>query len=184
MSFSSDTGMAECLVVARKLKMNEPVAQKVDFISLSRRPRGFAPASAMATNLVRGDYVRNIEDGPYGGTRLTVGDELAGEMLSTPRGTDGEEWASVRLSDYSLAQTAYSLSRSQLKLPGNSCTYTLKVTALNTLSKLGLYHLDIIGAPPRGPYNKIAPNPTSTYPALWNHDAREETRMVCDPDSN
>ena len=26
-------------------------------------------------------------------------------------------------------------------------------------------------------------DPTATYPALWNHDARKETRLVCEPDS-
>ena len=38
MSFSSDTGMAECLVIARKLKPDETPQDRVYFTSLPRRP--------------------------------------------------------------------------------------------------------------------------------------------------
>ena len=48
---------------------------------------------------------------------------------------------------------------------------------------LGLYDLDIIGRPPQGPFTKLAPSPTATYPALWNHNAKKETGVVCLPDS-
>ncbi len=46
-----------------------------------------------------------------------------------------------------------------------------------------MVHRDITGPRPRGPFDKIAPSPTATYPSLWNHDAKNETRMVCEPDS-
>ena len=61
MSFSSDTGMAECLVIARKRGKETPSplegegwgegeapAQRATFVSLHRRPQGFAHASAIA----------------------------------------------------------------------------------------------------------------------------------------
>ena len=54
---------------------------------------------------------------------------------------------------------------------------------LGDIGKLGLVDRDINGPAPRGPFDKAAPNPTATYPALWNHEARQETRMVCLPDS-
>ena len=40
LSFSSDTGMAECLVVARRFRADEPPDDVNRFISLSRRPQG------------------------------------------------------------------------------------------------------------------------------------------------
>ncbi len=183
MSFSSDTGMAECLVIGRKLKAAEAKAQRVHFTSLTRRPQGFAHASSMAKNIIECDYVRQIEDGPYGGTPLMVGDEWAGEMLTAPCYSDGAAWGSVRLSDHSLAQTADALSRSKLWLPGRHSSLKLKATTLVSIGSLGLYHLDIIGRPPRGPFTKLRPSPTATYPAVWNHDAKRETQMVCEPDS-
>ncbi len=183
MSFSSDTGMAECLVIARKLTEGEVTERRIHFTSLNRRPQGFAHAAAIATGLNHGEPVRQIEDGPYGGTPLMVGDESTGEMLTALCSVDGETWAGVRLADYSLAQTAYALTDSRLWLPGGPLAVELKTTPLGEVGELGLYHLDIIGRLPRGPFSKAAASPTATYPALWNHNARNETRMVCAPDS-
>ena len=181
MSFSSDTGMAECLIIARK-SVPRPQAS-VQFASLRNRPRGFTYAAAIANGLARGDDVRAIGDGPYGGTQLTVGDDVAGEMLVAQQSNDGESWGSVRLQDYSLAQTAYALSQSELWLPGEPTKLELKTELLGVVGKLGMYHLDISGPPPRAPFAKTNPSPTATYPCLWNHNASKETRIVCEPDS-
>ena len=203
MSFSSDTGMAECLVVARKnppsrhshlsTRYSRPSTRHsgesrnpettARFTSLRNRPSGFAPAAAIAQNVIAANGVRSIEDGPYGGVNLTVGDDLAGEMLAAPQSDGGANWGSVRLLDYALAQTAYALTQSQLWLPGQPAPMDLAVADLGNVGKLGLVDRDITGPAPRGPFNKIAPNPTATYPALWNHDAKQETRIVCQPDS-
>ena len=183
MSFSSDTGMAECLVIARRLKQDEVPDNRTHFTSLRRRPKGFAHASALAGGLLDGSQVRSIEDGPYGGTPLAVGEEPAGETITGPRGADGESWGAVRLSDPSIAQTAYALSRGRLWLPGNPSSVALKTTLLGRAGRLGLVDRDITGTALRGPFDKVAPSPTATYPALWNHNAKNETRMVCLPDS-
>ena len=84
MSFSSDTGMADCLVIARKLKQNEVADSEVRFTSLDRRPQGFVHASSLAGRLLDGGRIRGIEDGPYGATPLMVGEELAGGTITTP----------------------------------------------------------------------------------------------------
>ena len=88
-----------------------------------------------------------------------------------------------RLSDYSLAQTAYALVQSKLWLPAKPAALELKIAPLDSVGKLGRYHLDISGPPPRAPFAKSKPSPTATYPCLWNHNARRETRIVCLPDS-
>ena len=183
MSFSSDTGMAECLVVARKLRPDESPQDRACFTSLRRRPQGFSHASSIAGRLLDGSLVRRIEDGPYGGTPLTVGEEPAGETITAPRGENGESWGAVRLADYSLAQAAYCLSQSKLWLPGSASSVHLKTATLGDVGKLGLVDRDITGPAPRGPFDKVASSPTATYPALWNHNAKKETRMVCLPDS-
>ncbi len=183
LSFSADTGLAECLIIARKLKAGETAATRGRFTSLSHRPQGFAHASEIAKSTIIAGSVRRIEDGPYGGTPLMVGNEISGEMLASPYSANGQLWGAVRLSDYSLAQTAYALAHSELWLPGNPTATELKLTPLDTIGNLGLVHRDITGPPPRGPFDKVVPSPTATYPALWNHDAGKETRMVCVPDS-
>ena len=183
MAFSSDTGMAECLVIARKLRDGESSTERVQFATFARRPLNLASANAVARNFENRESTRRIEDGPFGGTRLSIGDELVGEMLTAPCSIDGDGWAAVRILDYSLAQTAYGIQHSQLNLPGIPDSYKLPTTSLGNIAKIGLYHLDIVGTPPRGPFNKVGPSLTATYPSLWNHNAKNETRIICAPDS-
>ena len=183
LSFSSDTGLAECLVVARRLKRNEPPDKKARFTSLSRRPRGFAYASSLSARLLDGEQVRGIEDGPYGATPLMLGGEQAGDTMVAPRGSGGASWGAVRLSDFSVSQTAYAMSRSKLWLPGDPSSVEMGVALLGDMGRLGFVHRDITGPAPRGPFDKVPPSGTATYPSLWNHNAKNETRMVCAPDS-
>ena len=183
MSFSSDTGMAECLVIARRLRPDESPGDEGHFTSLRRKPKGFAHASSLAGKLVNRSQTRRLEDGPYGGTPLMVGQELAGETITAPRGADGQSWGAVRIVDYSLAQTAYALSRSTLSLPGSSKTARIQIAVLDAVGRMGMYHIDINGPLPRGPFSKMSASPTATYPCLWNHDAKKESRMVCVADS-
>ena len=180
MSFSSDTGMAECLVIARKFKPEETPQDQVYFTSLRRRPRGFAHASSLAGGLLDSGQVRRIENGPYGGTPLVVGEELAGETITAPHDADGAGWGAVRLADYSLAQTAYALSQSRLWIPGIASALELKVATLSDVGRRGWHDINIAGS--AGPFTKAPSSPTATYPALWNHYAKRETRMVCAPD--
>ena len=83
-SFSFDTGMAECLVVARKRREDEESASAAKFISLTRRPGDFLQASEIAKSILDADDVRGIEDGPYGGTPINTGLEQIGELIRTP----------------------------------------------------------------------------------------------------
>ena len=99
-SLFSDTGMAECLVIARKRKpwmttgrlrdrtfhIAEEHAQAAGLCSRQRTMQRLLTSSHCP--------VRQIEDGPYGGTPL-VGDEscLLGEMLITALTMmDGGNW--------------------------------------------------------------------------------------------
>ena len=183
LSFSSDTGMAECLVIARKRVSNESSKGRMTFGSLADRPRGFAHASVLASRVTSRSHVRQIEDGPYGGTPLMIGNDLAGEVITAPQHTRGEVLGAVRIGDYTLAQTAHALSQSQLWLPAFESPLALRTAPLEDLGTLGLYDLDITGRPPQGPFTRTQFSATATYPSLWNHDAKNEARMACAPDS-
>ena len=183
MSFSSDTGMAECLVIARRLEADEKPQNCIEFTSLTQRPHGFAYASSLALALLNGSEARSVEDGPYGGTALKIGEDEAGQTIAAPRSDGGESWGAVRVADYSLAQTAHFFSQSKLWLPGVASSLALKAAKLGEVGELGLVDRDITGPIPRGPFDKVAPSPTATYPALWNHNAKNEARLVVAPDS-
>ena len=181
LSFSADTGMAECLVIARKLKPCEQSDGPARYTSLRRRAVGFGHASALASALLVGSQIRRIEDGPYGGTSNRVGEEFAGETISATSGTHGDGWGAVRVGDYAVAQTAYALANSKLWLPGAASPIDLKMSSLNNVGTRGWYHINIAGS--SGPFDKAPPSATATYPSLWNHNAKNETSMVCAPDS-
>ena len=116
LSFSADTGLAECLVIARKLDTAEVSESRPLFSSLSHRPRGFVHASSLASKVTNSDDVRRISDGPYGGTPLVIGEESLGESVTAICHADGTQWGAVRLADFSLGQTAFALTQSQLWL--------------------------------------------------------------------
>ena len=40
-----------------------------------------------------------------------------------------------------------------------------------------------ISAAHKGPFTRSNASATATYPSLWNHNAKNETRVICDPDS-
>jgi len=183
MSFSSDTGMAECLVVARKICESETPSNTAVFTSFIHRPQGFAHSAAIAREFVKQTHIRGVDSGPFGGTLLRVGEEQNGEMLTAPYDSEGSPWAAVRLFDSSLAQSAYALSNSQLWLPRVASAFDLKVVPLKVIGARGIYDMNIAGTSSSAPFSKIPPSPTATYPALWNHSAKDETRIVCKPDS-
>ena len=179
LSFSADTDMAECLVIARKRKEGEPPNDQARFTSLHRRSQGFSHASSLAGRLLDGNQVRRIEDGPYGGTPIMIGEEFAGETITSSYSKSN--WGAVRLSDSSVAQTAHALSQSKMWLPGMVLSSELRVASLNDVGRRGWHDINIAGS--TGPFTKAPSSPTSTYPSLWSHNAKLETRMVCLPDS-
>ena len=183
LSFSADTDMAECLGIARKVQGNVPKVQRARFTSLRRRPQGFAHASAIANDVANLDTARSLEDGPYGGTRLLVGDEFAGETLDAPTGDFGSRWGAARIADAAVAQAAHSLTMAKLWLPGQAIAIDLSTTKLDQVGQRGHDSQMFISAAHKGPFSKIAFSPTATYPCLWSHSAKEETHILCAPDS-
>lgn len=180
MSFSSDTGMAECLVIARRAHKNE-MHVRDKFVSLKRRLDGSEHAHALASQLTANTQTRRIEDGPYGGTPVYLGDRAPAETMSISE-YDGS-WGAVRIADYAIAQTSFALQGSRLWLPGSSKSMALPTCVLKELGQLGKVDRDIISPAPRGPFEKHPSSPTATYPSLWNHNHQNEKRITCQPDS-
>ena len=183
MSFSSDTGMAECLIIGRKVKGKEKASLRANFVSLKRRPGGFIHAKEFTKSISDDVEVRQIEDGPYGGTPLMVGAEQMGEILNASIDTYKKGWGAVRISDASVAQTAQALSNGKLWLPGELNSLPFPMAQLKDVGRRGNDHQMFISAAHKGPFTKVAATPTATYPALWNHKAGNEKRLICDPDS-
>ena len=183
MSLSSDTGVAECMVIGRKLRKGEKPDGRARFISLRRRPRSFAEAAEVAGVIQRSSEVRHLEDGPYGGIPIFCGDDQFGEMLDAPVSDHGNGWGTARITDAAVAQTASAMSAGRLWLPAEPDSVALPIAPLRRVGQRGVDHQLLISAAHNGPFVKMPPAPTATYPSLYNHSARQERFMVCQPDS-
>ena len=82
-----------------------------------------------------------------------------------------------------MAQVAHALLEGKLWLPAEPEALELPMAQLNEVGKRGLDSQMFISAAHKGPFTKSQASPTATYPSLWNHNARNETRMICKPDS-
>lgn len=171
-AFSADTGMAEVLVVAERKEASD-VAQpagSVEYANLIRRPDSLLEASLLAKHI-------------HG----SIPDE---EISRIDASISSGGCAGVR-SISSLGTAMLGLFETgSIKFPRRKGGIALPVTPLGDLGERGAHVLDITGTPPspgkppRGPFDK-APLPRDglpTYPALWNHDAKKETRLMVEPD--
>lgn len=181
-SFSADTGLGECLVVARKTENGRLAKNRVRFTSLARRPRSLVESDAIAKSVMQMTNPRGIEDGPFGGSPLEVGATELGEVISVDVESRQDLLRAVRVSDFSVAQVAHALAQSRLCLPGIDGEWQIPMAPLNEVGSMGLVHRDITGPIPRGAFDPAPASGTSTYPALWNHNAAAESRIICRPD--
>ena len=185
-SFSADTGMAETLLICRR-SGRKPTRRGL-FVSLNRRPDSEMEASEIARKLSQvasNGGVRRLEDGPYGGQVLEIGDELLGEVIDAPLDSD-LPWSAVGISDFSLVQSARQLSRGKVWLPQMTQREVLNVQMVPTgdIARIGLAHKDIVGSGYRTAFERIKPaSNAATYPMLWNHNAALEKHLVVEPDS-
>ena len=183
MSFSSDTGIAECLVIGRRRQLGEDASRRGTFISLRRRPGSFVEAQEFSKAVLSSTTVRRLEDGPYGGVPVYSGDALAAELLNAPVDSHENGWGAARILDASVAQIAHSLSHGKLWLPAEPDARELPMAQLKQVGQRGLDSQLLVSAAHKGPFAKLPPSPTATYPSLWSHNARNEMRMACAPDS-
>jgi hypothetical protein len=200
MSFSADTGMGECLLVARKAQIGslvgkeiKPASDRATFVVLNERPASQllgATAARQISLLIETGNLRRIEDGPVGGTPVYFGDEVIGQALNAPVTLSGA-WNPTRVSDLSLAQSAYQLGHKGIVwLPsmGKGTAVQLPITSVGKIAKVGPYHADIDGLTQtksiRGPFARVAlaANHVPTYPILWEHDANRERSISFEAD--
>ena len=185
-SFSADTGMAETMMIFRESE-DAPSGRGI-FISLKRRPANEMESVEIARAIsaaARDSEIRRLEDGPFGGNPISVGGEIIGEMIDAPLSVS-EPWSTVGISDFAVPQTAWHLTRGTLWLPRmmSEDAHTLPMATIEKICQVGITDINIVGNGARTAFTRIAPpSSTPTYPMLWGHDAKLETRMIVAPDS-
>ncbi len=185
-SFSADTGMAETVIVCRE--SSNAKGGRGLFVSLRRRPESETEATeiARAISAVREESaVWTLEDGPFGGTPLFVGQERVGEVIDAPLSGDAP-WSAAGIADFSVTQSALQLLRGAVWLPQmqKRDVVSIPIATLEQVCHVGINHNNIVGNGSQTAFDLIKPpSGTPTYPMLWNHDAQREKRMVVDSDS-
>ena len=197
-SFSADTGMAECLLVAQmreeSLETNEDeqVEKRATFVMLRRSPNSIVEAELLADEVLSirdSGQLREIEH-IGGSSAIDIGEQNYGFMLDAPLPEAGP-WPLVGVLDSDLAQAAWNLERGEMipiGLPGEP-SIELPIVPIEQIGCRGPYHADIYwnqrDGTPRGPFELIKPavNPVPTYPMLWAHQASRERNFIVEPDS-
>lgn len=193
-SFSADTGIAECLVVARKSPPStEP---RATFVVLSGQPKNTLEGELVAQAITRAiaeSGIRRLEDGPFGGSRILLGETVVGEALDCPLPSEGA-WQMVGIKDMTLGQTAHQLVFGRLWIEGMPLegAATIPVSSIgDAIQRIGPHDLDITGSQvkqdglPQGPFEKLSGFPPgAAYPCLWNHETARERALIVQPDSH
>ena len=186
-SFSADTGMAEALLLCRE--SYDAPSGRGTFVSLNRRPRSEMEATEIAraiSALPKDSTLRTLEDGPYGGSSLFVGEERLGEVIDAPVNGDDTPWSAGCMADFVVLQTAYQLAQGRLWLPQMLKHDVLRIpmATVGRTCQVGLVDNNIVGNGSQAAFNRIKlASAAPTYPMLWSHDAQREKRMVVEPDS-
>ena len=139
-SFSADTNMAECLVVATKGK-TENIGRGT-FVCLDRRPKNHLEASQIAKSIQRLKNVRRLENPPIGGNTIKVGDNIIGHALNCPL---NETWAVTRVNDLSLVQSAYHLCNGKIWLPQQQEPIVIPMTQVGEIAEVQYDNQKIAG---------------------------------------
>lgn len=193
-SFSNDTGMAECLFVGRKAVKLVRRGGRANFAILHTQPSDTVECEQIAQTIsetIDGEDIRQLEDGPFGGTPITVGSTKYGEIVGAQLPISGP-WPLAGIRDITLGQTAHQLSEGRLWVDGMSPTEICEISTCTVeplTRSIGPHDLDLTGSTkkaeglPQGPFEKIKGcSAGDSYPALWSHHSKRERSMLIEPD--
>lgn len=187
-SFSADTGMSECLVVGRK--SGQPQC-RATFVVLNESPSASMTGLAIAQQIrlfVGNANIRRLEDSPNGGEAIYFGNEIIGQAIDAPLPSSGS-WNLARISDLSLARTAYHLAENlQVWLPTQQHPLPIAISQVSQVGQIGPIGRDINGVNPdgsiRGPFElrQLQARKAPTFPVLWAHKAKRERTLTFEAD--
>ena len=181
-TFSSDTGIAECMVVATKGK--GPNTGRGRFVSLLRQPMSTLESVEIGNGVLRMDGTRRMEDTPIGGDELKIGNEIVGHLLDCPLPVD-EAWTASRIKAMELIQAAHRLADGELWLPTQTTPIGIPICRVEDIATLGMSHLDVFGGNGRGAFDmSIGCTDTDDYPCLWKVHSPTQRAMLVQPDSH
>ena len=180
-SFSDDTGMAECIVVATRKSNGDKDESKFSVASIDHRPRNILEAIHFA-KAIAAEVKENSN------SRLCIGSQKFGRIGHFySKLSDGAIGA---IQDADVEKTAIGLRDGHLHFPGRP-KISLPIICLEELGYRRKHANYINGKgklPPWGPFDIVDLDAgIPQYPALWKHDAQankpgRESRLIVEPD--
>ena len=181
-AFSSDTGMAEVLVVATRHQADDNCdSNDVLFVNLYERPSDPIKAVEQARRIT---VTASKTSDSKGSGSIDMGETQIGNFIWA----DIQDVGCAGITQIDLAACVRSLVDGKLSLPRLK-DIDIALVKLGELGDRGPYHMDINGwqpdkETPRGPFDleKLTTGKSIAYPILWKHTARNETNIVVAPD--
>ena len=179
-AWSSDTNMAEVLVLATKRKSGR---RRGYMVSLRERPKTPMLAIECAREIAStldANRVRTVLDGPYGGTPIRIG-TIIGSIVEQEL-TD-KPWSALCFLDGVTVQVAEQLNRGRIWLPrrAKSENCSIPVRPLGKIARIGPA-ANNIGKNATRAFSRIPVTDSPTYPMLWSILSEQQTRMIVPPD--
>ena len=182
-SMSYDTGIAEALLVARRLRENEQPSGRGRFVNLWRAPYLETDALALvrAVNAAASTPLLRSDGPPVGGSPLMVGGEQWGECVEGPVGEDS--WTSARWKRAVTGQFASALERGEIWTEDRSqVTGRVPVAALEQVCKVGPQDRRIHGS--IGVFDAYHGwNERAQFPAIWRHRESTHQSILAEPNA-
>lgn len=180
-SFSADTNMAECMVLAEK---SEEASTRALFVNLFANVASVQEGETLARQvhkLKATGSVARLEDGPSRSTSLMIGMDVVGTVIDAPLAVDGT-WSMTRIKDVSLAQAAYQLTangRIWLPTMREQDTIDVPIAELGQIAEIGPYHM-AFDRNYRGAFDlrKTPEGHAPSFPILWSHDKDRERTIA------
>ncbi len=182
-SMSYDTSIAEALLVARKLTADERASGRGVFVNLWRAPKLETDALALvrAIDAAAGNPLHRYDGPPVGGTPLTLGGEVWGEILEGP--VDASHWKASRWRRALTGQFASALERGELwNEYGSQVVARVPVSKLQSVCNVGPQHRMIRGSLGAF-YGHHGWNPEAQFPALWSLDSNVHNGLIAEPNA-
>ena len=178
-TFSADTTMAECIVVATK-GIDENTGRG-KFVCLADKPHSSLESVEIANRINRSNETRRLEDAPNGGNTISVGNTNSGLMLDC-RIKDGVPWIATRARSMALLQMANKLTIGKLHFPMSRETLPIHICQVQDIAKVGSADSYREKDGPFIMVEDYEPN-SDGYDALWKVDAPLQRAMIAAPDA-
>ena len=182
-SISYDTGIAEALLVARRLREGESPTGRGLFVNLWRAPRQETDALALlsAINSMASAPALRSDGPPAGGTPLMIGGQQWGEMADGPLGAS--PWTTARWRRVLTGQFAAALERGELwTSDGMQIAGRIPISKMQDVCNVGPQHRQIRGS--LGAFDAFHGwSEQAQFPAVWSHSEKAHQSMMIEPNA-